>query len=224
MEAVFECARALNLVDERPEGAIDATGLESRHVSAHYRNRRGDTGTFEQRHWPKLTIVCHTHSYLVAGAVVDRGPSNDVAYFVPALTQAAERIDFDRILADKAYDAEYAHALCREKLGIRSTVIPLNPRRFRGQRPKTKYRRQMFDRFFNRTYGRRWHVESLISQTKRRLGSALYARDDQAQKREGYLRVITHNLMVLRPCPKKVSTEQAERRISPSAHRNVWQV
>ena len=213
LRGVFERARALNLLDERPEGAIDATGLESGHASAHYLNRRGDTGHFTQRHWPKLTIVCDTGSYLIAGAAAARGPSNDVACFIPALTQAAEHIHFDRILADKAYDAEYAHALCRDALGIRSTVIPLNPRRFKGAPPKTKYRLQMHTRFLNRVYGHRWHVESLISQTKRRLGSALRARNDQAQQRECYLRVVTHDLMVIKPCVNKVSTEQSQSRI-----------
>jgi len=87
--------------------------------------------------------------------------------------------------------------------------IPLNPRRFKNQLPKTKYRRQMFTHFHSRLYWHRWHVESAFSQTKRRLGSALRARNEQAQQREGYLRVLTHNLMVLRPSPKRLSTEQA---------------
>lgn len=208
--AVFERADELGLIDERPEGAVDATGLESRYVSAHYVNRRKESGDFVQRHWPKLTVVCHVKTYLFAGAVMSRGPSNDVAFFKPAMTQAAEHIAFDRILADKAYDAEYAHQWCRDELGIRSTIIPLNPRRFKNQLPKTKYRRQMFTHFYNRLYGHRWHVESAFSQTKRRLGSALRARNEHAQQREGYLRVITHNLMVLRPYSKRLSTEQSD--------------
>ena len=71
-KAVFERARALKLLNKRSEGAIDATGLESGHASAHYLNRRGDTRSFTQRHWPKLTIVCDTDSYLIAGAVASR--------------------------------------------------------------------------------------------------------------------------------------------------------
>ena len=203
LAAVFERADALGLIDERPEGSIDATGLESRYASAHYLNRRDGPGAFVQRHWPKLTLVCHAKTYLFAGVVVSRGPSNDVAFLKPAMSQAAEHISFDRLLADKGYDAEYAHEFCRDDLGIRSTIIPLNPRRFKGQLPKTKYRRQMFTRFHNRLYGHRWHVESAISQTKRRLGSALRARGEQAQQRECHLRALTHNLMILKPLPTK---------------------
>ncbi|MCI0755760.1 transposase, partial [Teichococcus vastitatis] len=47
-------------------------------------------------------------------------------------------------------------------------------------------------------YHQRWHIESGFSQHKRRLGSALRARGHQAQQRELILRVLTHNLMILR--------------------------
>ena len=107
--AVFERADGLGLIEERPEGAVDATGLESRYASAHYVNRRNESRAFVQRHWPKFTVVCHVKTYLFAGAVMSCGPSNDVAFFKPAMTQAAGHIAFDRILADKGYDAEYAH-------------------------------------------------------------------------------------------------------------------
>jgi len=202
LTAVFAQARAAGLIESKPEGAVDATGLQSGYASAHYLNRRAESGDFVQKHWPKLTLVCHNATYLIAGAVASRGPSNDATFLPPAMLQATEHIHFDRLLADKAYDAEYIHELCREKLGIRSTIIPLNPRRFRRQLPKTKYRRQLFVRFPNRLYGRRWHVESAISQNKRILGSALRARNESAQHRECYLRVLTHNLMRLRSFQK----------------------
>jgi hypothetical protein len=41
-------------------------------------------------------------------------------------------------------------------------------------------------------------VESVISRNKRLLGSALRSRSDAAQARECLLRVLTHNLMILR--------------------------
>jgi transposase len=194
--AVFVRAHKLNLIDERPQGAVDATGLEARYASSYYVDRKGYR-PFGRRRWPKLTAVCHTGSYLFPGAWVTWGPSNDSPQFAPAVTQAARRIDFDRILADAAYDGEHNHRLCREELGIRSTVIPLNPRRGSNPLPKTKYRRQMKTRFPKRIYGQRWHVESAFSQTKRILGQALRARRPHAQEREVLLRVLTHNLMIL---------------------------
>ncbi|MGI4798292.1 MAG: transposase [Janthinobacterium lividum] len=47
------------------------------------------------------------------------------------------------------------------------------------------------------TYQQRWHVESAFSQHKRRLGSALTARGNNAQQHELVLRILTHNLALL---------------------------
>jgi transposase len=113
------------------------------------------------------------------------------------MREAAVLMDFNRILADAGYDAEHNHVLCRKKLGIPSTVIPARKRTSRRW-PTAKYRRQMRRRFFKRVYGQRWQVESAISRHKRRLGSALRARSWSAQKTECLLRVLTHNLMILR--------------------------
>ena len=204
--AVFRRARALGLVQERPEGAIDATGLESRHASSYYVDRKGYK-RFRRRRWPKLTVVCHTQTHLIAGVVVSRGPSHDSPQFPAATRQAAAQLSFDRLLGDAAYDSEDNHRLCRDELGIRSTVIPLNARRTRGQWPKTKYRRQMKRRFHRRVYAHRWQVESAISRNKRLLGSARRARSQEAQARECLLRVLAHNLMILRLSQRGFSTE-----------------
>ena len=113
------------------------------------------------------------------------------------MKQASLVVTWDRVLADAAFDSEANHRLCREELGVRSTVIPLN-RRNRGRKwPKTRYRRQMKRRFHKRKYRQRWQAESAFSRHKRLLGSALRARSDIARERECYLRVLTHNIMLL---------------------------
>jgi DDE family transposase len=188
-------ARDSGLIDEKPEAAVDATGLESRHTSRYFFKRAGRRHS--ARLWTKLTVTCHTKSHFWAAATVGTGPSNDAPQFRPAMWQASLAIPWDRVLADAAFDSEESHRLCREDLGIRSTVIPLN-RRNRGRKwPQTKYRRQMKRRFFRRVYGQRWQAESAFSRHKRLLGSALRARSDAARERECYLRVLTHNLMIL---------------------------
>jgi len=143
-----------------------------------------------------MTAVGDTHSYLFACCIFTRGPSNDSPQFGPAVRQADQFIHFDRLLGDAAYDGEHNHCLCRDELGIRSTIIDLNRRRGRKW-PKSKYRRQMKTRFPHRVYGQRWHIESMFSQHKRVLGSALRARKESTRQRECYGRVITHNLMIL---------------------------
>ena len=189
-------AHRRGLIDAAPVAAVDATGLETRHVSAYFGLRRGGEG-HRQRAWPKLTAVFHVASHLIFGAVPGVGPSQDSPDFTPAMCQAAGLVHVDTALGDAGYDAEHNHRLCREELGVRQTVIRLNRRNTGRRWPKTPYRRAMRRHFPKATYHQRWHAESGFSQHKRRLGSALTARSDHAQARELVLRVLTHNLMLL---------------------------
>ena len=178
---------------------MDATGLEARHVRTYFRMRRGEAKCpgRRRRAWPKLTAVLHTHSHLILGAVTGTGPTQDSPDFAPAVRQAAALVALDTALADAGYDAEQNHRVCREELGLRRSVIALNPRNTGRRWPKTPYRRAMRRHFPRALYRQRWHAESGFSQHKRRLGSALTARRDEAQGRDLVLRVVTHNLMLL---------------------------
>jgi hypothetical protein len=190
------------LIPEKPTVAIDATGLDSRHASRYFVARSG--GEHTARSWPKLTAAVDTHSHLIAGATVTTGPTNDSPQFAPVLTLACLSVAWDRVLADAAFDAEAHHRLAREVLGIRSSVIPINPRGHEGA-PGGTYRSQMPRHFrprsegnrHKRVFGQRWQVESAFSRHKRRLGSAVHGRSDPSRQRECFLRVLTHNLMIL---------------------------
>jgi hypothetical protein len=57
--------------------------------------------------------------------------------------------------------------------------------------------KQRFSRY-KRKYGQRWQVETVNSMLKRRLGSALRARQYKTQCQETILRAITHNVMIIR--------------------------
>ena len=48
-----------------------------------------------------------------------------------------------------------------------------------------------------RVYGQRWQAESAFARHQRLLGSALRGKSDAARERECYLRVLTHNVMLL---------------------------
>jgi hypothetical protein len=182
---------------------VDATGLESRHTSRYFFKRAHRKPS--ARLWTKLTVACDTASHFLTAATVSRGPANDAPQFRPAMAQAALGVRYDRVLGDAALDSEECHRSCREELGVRSTVIPLN-RRGRGRKwPQTRYRRQRVRRFrkkprgsrHRRVYGQRWQAESAFSRHQRLLGPALRAKSDAARERECYLRVLTHNLMLL---------------------------
>ena len=193
------------MIDPQPQAAIDSTGLEASVRSAHYARRlRDGNRRYRKRKFPKLTIVCHTQSHLVAAALATVGPSYDVNLFEPAMVRASRNLEIDRVLADAGYDSEPNHRIAREALGIRSSVIKLNRRgRLRkntgGRRrlPQGVYRRQMARRFHCRRYRQRAQAESIISRIKRRLGAALRGRSDAARQRESDLRIFTHNLMIL---------------------------
>lgn len=189
-------ARGCGLIDTAPIAAVDATGLETRRVSAHSGLRRGGGG-HRQRAWPEPTAVVHTHSRLVLGAVPGVGPSQDSPDFAPAMRQAAALVPIDTALGDAGHDAERNHRLCRQDLGVRQTLIRPDPRNTGRRWPKTAYRRAMRRQVPKPACNQRWHAESGSSQHKRRLGSALTARAPAAQDRELILRVPTHNLMLL---------------------------
>ena len=195
---IVERAKSVGLIDASPVVAVDATGLETRHVSEHFGRRRGSGSGHRQRAWPKLTAILHIHSHLIIGAVTGVGPSQDSPDFAPAMRQAAALVTLSTVLANAGYDAEHNHCLCRGELGIEHSIIALNRRNTGRRWPKTPCRRALRQHFPYALYHQRWHIESGFSQHKRRLGSALTARRHQAQRRKLILRVITHNLMILR--------------------------
>ena len=221
-QQVWQAAQQAGLVEAQPTGMVDATGLEARHVSRYYVWRTGYR-RFRRRRWPKLTLAGDEGTHLIAGIWVSWGPSQDSPQFGPVVRQAARHVHWDRMIADTAYDGEHNHVLCRERLGIRSTVIPLNRRNGRKW-PRRRYRRQMKRRFFKRVYRRRWQIESLISRHKRVLGVSLRARRARTQKQECLVRVLTHNLMILRRSAR-FSTEQASNKTklgAPPSGRPTW--
>ena len=196
LASIFNQAYQAKLIEDYPTAAIDATGLETRYTSQHFiRCRRRES--FYRRRWPKLTIVCEIKTHLIAGCRVTRGPSMDFPNLQKAIEQAEKYVHFDKVLADAGYDSEFNHKFCRDKLNIRSTIIAYNPRRT-TKLPSSKYRREMATKFERLAYGQRWQVESVFSRHKRLLGSALRNRNGKSRQRECLLRVLTHNLMIIR--------------------------
>lgn len=192
----MQIARLRRLLPESSRAAIDATGLESRHVSRYFIWRQGARHKFST--YPKVTVVCDLATHMWLGFHVCKGPCVDSPQFKPAMLQAAANQPIHELLGDKGYDAEHNHQLCRDELGIPSTIIPAR-RNVNGTRqwPSTPYRREMKLRSARKGYGQRWQVESAISRHKRIFGASLRARTWGMQKWECGLRTLTHNLMLL---------------------------
>jgi hypothetical protein len=125
------------LIGDKPTAAVDGTGLESRHTSRYFFKRAGKKHT--SRLWTKLTAAVDTKSHFLAGARASAGPSNDSPQLRPVMARASLVVTWDRVLADAAFDAEAHHRYCREELGVRSTVTPLNRRNRGRQWPTTAF-------------------------------------------------------------------------------------
>ena len=182
-----------------PLAALDGTGLESRHISAHFLRRCAQTRTKRQkkhtRH-PKVGLLCDCASHLVVAAIPGRGPSSDSVHYRRALQEALLCVSIDTLVADAGYDSEDAHVYARRELHIRS-IIPATIGRPTEKPPTGYYRRFMRRSFDKKKYGQRWQIETVNSMIKRNLGSSLRARNYHTQGREIILRVLAHNIMIL---------------------------
>jgi hypothetical protein len=184
------------LIPAQAQVSVDATGLESGHISPYFL-RRTARRTKRTTPFPRLALLCEHSTHMFASALARAGPGNESPLLPPLVRAAAGRLRIHTLFADAAYDSEAHHRLCREELGIARTIIPINDRGRAAARPKSPYRRRMKDHFPARQAGQRWHIESAISQHKRRLGDALSARQRTTREAECYVRVLTHNLMIL---------------------------
>lgn len=196
--SIFRQAKACGLIKSSSTYTccIDSTGLENHYVSRHFLKRQGRK-TRKYRRWTKLVAVCENKSYLIASALVSKGPGTDCHWLEPSVEKALEHIPITTLLADSGFDAEYNHELCRDKFKIRSTVIKVNDRNLKYSRTKGFFRRKMKERFPAKKYHQRWQIEAVFSRFKRRLGTALTARTDSSRTAECLLRVLTYNLMVV---------------------------
>src|SRR5262249_57655008 len=81
VDATIRSAQERGLIPARARAAVDATGLETRHISRYFVWRQG------QRHqrysWPKLTAVVEIHSHLYLSAHVSKRPSHHSPHFRP---------------------------------------------------------------------------------------------------------------------------------------------
>lgn len=88
LNGIFGQADAIGLLDEHPQAAVDATGIESHHTSRYYVHRKASKRFLSYR-WPKITAVCDTKTHLFVACIVTDGPSNDSPEFAPAVIQAS---------------------------------------------------------------------------------------------------------------------------------------
>ena len=209
--------------------AGDSSRFERHHVSGHFAERRRHQSTRARRRRragkkrdprrmlkrvPKLAIAVSAHSHLVLSMWCGTGTGSDSPHFESILYDAWRRVPHRSFTAafDAGYDSEDNHRLARQDMGLRS-IIPPEIGRPTDKPPTTRWRRHMKRLLATRRsrqccgYTQRWQVETAISMLKRNLGSALRGRTAHSRRRDLALKVLTHDLMILRR-QQGVETEQ----------------
>ena len=160
----------------------------------------GDT---TYRRFPKLGLVVDTRTHLILSFAAGTGPGSDHPHFDDCLYHARRRASVRKVAADAGYDSEANHRLARLDLGVRTVIPPLIGRPT-AKPPSGRWRRVMRRLTGSKAarqrsgYSQRWQAETVNSMMKRNQGSALRARTHHTRNRELALRVLTHDLAVLR--------------------------
>jgi hypothetical protein len=168
------------------EVAVDSTGLANSRASAHFIARSGKKAA----HYTKLSVAVACGVLVCTAAVASQGPGNDLVEARPLLWQLSGNTHPRLLYADKGYDAEWAHKLCRYGMGTASYVPPV-PRTKDGS-IKSTLRSLMLRLPPN--YRRRWHAESFFSALKRMFGDKLTALSQPMRQREALLKALVYSV------------------------------
>jgi hypothetical protein len=211
MQQMIVCAREHNMLGET--AAIDSTQLDVRYRSRHYEQRCRHHAKSQRRTadakrsrtartTPKLIVATAVNSHFVLSFRTRIGMGSDAPEFLPVIRAAKMRhAKLKRVLADAGFDAHENHRQVREELSLQS-LIKVGIGRPTTKPLSSKYRRRMQKTLAGsqkgRPYGQRAQAETFNSMFKRNLGDYLRSRSSIRRKREMSLRVIVHNLMILR--------------------------
>jgi hypothetical protein len=216
-----KCARVLKLTEKPLAG--DSTYFDTHHVSRHYERRCAKARRWREngrkcgrsrtiKRLPKLAVTVSCASHLILSTHVGTGACSDSLHFEKLLLDAWRRVPNRSFTAvfDAGYDAEHNHRIARGDMGLRSIIPPLigrptrkGPTGWRGHMKRllaTKASRRRCG------YTQRWQVETVMSMIKRNLGDELRGKTARSRKRDMLLKVLTHNLMIIRRQPR-VETE-----------------
>lgn len=218
--------------------AIDSTTYESHHVSRHYEQRchetrkrmrakelaktgRNSTRSDTVKRLPKLGIAAATDCHLVLALWTGTGMGSDHPHFRPLLEDVRRRVPHRRlkVACDAGYDSEANHRWAREEMGLITLIPPEHGRpRKDGGPPGGRWRRHMKRVLATREsrrrsgYTSRWQDETINSMMKRNLSSALRGKTPASRERDMALKVITHDVMILK---LRVETEQVSNCLPP---------
>jgi len=168
--------------------ALDGSGM-SRPLPSPYYYRRID------KPYPieiplKLSIAVDTRTKKIVSLRLRAKLAHDIKdarYLLKRLPSKPRKI-----VADKAYDAEWLHQLCKYK-GIQAVIPKRNYGKPRVGITRLRYTSQK--KFRNRTYHRREMAESVFGAIKRKFGASVSSLSAHTMQAEVYCRAIAHNII-----------------------------
>lgn len=167
--------------------AIDSTGYSRNKPSYHYLKRIDGK---MPRIPVKLSALADTKNKRFIDAKIRVLPAHDIK----DAKDLVKTNRFSKFVADKAYDANWLHMLCKEK-GIEAH-IPIRDYG-KARHGRLTCRRRAQKHFRKRTYHRREIAEALFHALKSTLGDSVYSRKARTIRAEIYLRLIAYNLFSL---------------------------
>jgi len=197
-------SRMITGTDETTVG-IDATGFSTAHASRHYVMRLRQFGTEDtvMRGFTKATFASCVHTKAILTADTAGSRVADIKRLEPVLDILSGSGRVGCVLADKGYDAEYAHIMIRERLGAEA-IIPAREnapkkgtKRHRTTgKNRSRMKRELKDTDKKARYNMRSICETVNSMVKRVLGEVLDGRTEGARHSEVMFRCIAHNFRV----------------------------
>ena len=190
-----------------PYAAVDSSGFDAHHASRYFiwrisvkKKGKEPKKRHSYKHYGKLMLIVSCATYAILAAVPSVGPTPDIDQLDGVVAELPRSIAIRHMVGDAGFDSAHNHRLLRDYHGMRSTIPPEHGRPPKDPKtlPTDKYRRLMKTRFNDKAYRKRPQVETVFSMLKRNLGSALRGRSHWSRFRDMLLRVITHNIMLIR--------------------------
>ncbi len=169
------------------EITVDSTGMLNGAAGAHYQIRAGGSGR-TRRKPVKVSAAIVRGAMPPAALVVGMGSSADMKQTPALMDQIEARTKPVRLMADKGYDAEWAHEASRERRGAESLIPPV-PRAHDGS-VRTKWRSKMVA--LPKAFGRRRRAESFFSGMKRTMLATLSSRSERTMLVEAALKALAY--------------------------------
>ena len=186
--------------------SIDANGFSTSHASKYYVSRLKYFGTENTviRGYTKVSLAVCTDTKTILTADVADSRNADVKrleYVVEKLSYIDNKVDY--VLADKGYDAEYAHRYIRGKLNAESLIPVRNNSPKKGDTAfrtigvnRSRMKRLFKDPETKRMYGQRSQAETVNSMLKGVLGDVLDGRNIETRRSEVMFRCLAHNFRI----------------------------